>query len=278
MKCIAMASGKGGVGKTLLTAAFGFALAEEGRRVLLIDGDMGLRNLDIPLGLSDRLKRNAWDLARGRCLEKEAILSAGRGLDFLPASEEEGWKEISRPALHTVLEDVAERYDVVLLDCPAGLGKGIRFAEEAADAWILVVGPSRASLRDAARMADRLRGTHPFHVIFNNFQCGSEAAVSLASVMKEAEVLPVLGAVPHSAEADRLAQEGRLAALPGESAFREAVSLVLHALRTGAAYPLSRWEALLGRAAAESKSGDGGASPLAVWRRRQSGARWRRRP
>lgn len=73
-ECIALASGKGGVGKTLLTAALGLALAEEGYRVLLADCDMGLRNLDIPLGMEDKLRWTVWDLAQGKCLEKEAVL------------------------------------------------------------------------------------------------------------------------------------------------------------------------------------------------------------
>lgn len=82
MKCLALASGKGGVGKTFLTASFGLALARQGASVLLLDGDMGLRNLDLPLGMEKQTRYTSWDLARGRCFEEDSILSVAPHLDF----------------------------------------------------------------------------------------------------------------------------------------------------------------------------------------------------
>lgn len=281
MKCIALASGKGGVGKTLLTAAFGLALAEAGHAVLLVDGDMGLRNLDLVLGVSEKAARTSWDLAQGKCFEEDALISVRPGLDFLPASEKEEWKTISRHALCTVMEDLAPAYDYVLIDCPAGLGKGLRFAEEAADEWILVMGPSRASLRDAERTAEWLKGRRPLSLVCNNFRAGPEAAISWEAMADAAEGLPLLGVVPHSAEADRLAQEGRLADCRTDGAFREAVGLVLRAFLHHAAYPRSRWQALLRRAEEEEQglrqeARPSGASAL-LRRQRRSAFRWRRR-
>lgn len=281
MKCIALASGKGGVGKTLLTAAFGLALAEAGHAVLLVDGDMGLRNLDLVLGVSEKAARTSWDLAQGKCFEEDALIPVRPGLDFLPAAEKDDWKAVSRHALYTVMEDLAPAYDYVLIDCPAGLGKGLRFAEEAADEWILVLGPSRASLRDAERTAEWLKGRRPLSLVCNNFRSGPEAAVSWESMVDALDGVPLLGVVPHSAEADRLAQEGRLAEASPGGAFREAVGLVLRAFLHHAAYPRSRWEALLARAEEEGQDARQAARPAGasalLRRQKQSAFRWRRR-
>lgn len=82
MKCLALASGKGGRERPFLTASFGLALARQGASVLLLDGDMGLRNLDLPLGMEKQTRYTSWDLARGRCFEEDSILSVAPHLDF----------------------------------------------------------------------------------------------------------------------------------------------------------------------------------------------------
>lgn len=279
MRCIALASGKGGVGKTFLAAAFGLALAEKGASVLLVDGDMGLRNLDIPLGLEGQVRRTAWDLARGKCAWQEAVLPAAPGLDLLPAADDRDWKDISKTDLSAVLKEGARRYDYILIDCPAGLGKGLRFAEKTADQWLLVAGPSRASLHDVHRTAEFLRGKKPAAVVFNQVRTGKAAAVSFEEMAAETAGLPIAGAVPYSAEADRLAQEGRLASCQS-GAFREAVQLVLQSFLGGTLYPSARWQAILQKAAEENALPAGErpakASSLLL-RQRQIAARWRRR-
>lgn len=278
-ECIALASGKGGVGKTLLTAALGLALAEEGYRVLLADCDMGLRNLDIPLGMEDKLRWTVWDLAQGKCLEKEAVLPVRENLDLLTASGEEEWKEISRHVLFTVFEDMQGKYDYILLDCPAGAGKGIRFAESAADRFLMIVSPSRASLRDAETMARLLQEKgRPFAVILN--RCGGGPVT--ADAMREAlKTFPLAGAVPYSAEADRLAQQGKLAECGKDSAFREAAALLAKVLTRGAEYPVSRWKKLEEQAALEEPlpARETAARPVSALlrQRRETALRWRRR-
>lgn len=280
MKCLALASGKGGVGKTFLTASFGLALARQGASVLLLDGDMGLRNLDIPLGMEKQTRYTSWDLARGRCFEEDSILTVMPHLDFLPAAEEEDWKAVSRPALSTVLEDLADRYDYILIDCPAGLGKGIRFAEKAADAWLIVVGPSWASRRDALKTAACIGKQGRAALIFNDFQTGSDAGVSLAELIGSVDGLQVAGVIPHSSKGNRLAQQGRLKEYQRDSAFGEAVELTLKSFLTGTVYPLSRWQSLLQKAKKEEcerENRPAGSAGSLLLRQRAKAARWRRR-
>ena len=139
---LSVISGKGGVGKTLLTAALGIQLSRMGKKVLLIDGDMGLRNLDLILGVENECFYNIWDLAQGKCFIRDAILSIDENLYFLSASQGETWEEISSDAINTVLEDIDEIYDFILIDCPAGIGAGIKFAAKISDFAIIVLAPS----------------------------------------------------------------------------------------------------------------------------------------
>mgnify|MGYP000361641435 CR=1 FL=1 len=136
---LSVISGKGGVGKTLLTAALGIQLSRMGKKVLLIDGDMGLRNLDLILGVENECFYNIWDLAQGKCFIRDAILSIDENLYFLSASQGETWEEISSDAINTVLEDIDEIYDFILIDCPAGIGAGIKFAAKISDFAIIVL-------------------------------------------------------------------------------------------------------------------------------------------
>ena len=119
---VSFASGKGGVGKTLLTAALGIFLSRKGKKVLLIDGDMGMRNMDLVLGLENECFYHVMDLAEGRCFAKDVILEVNDHLDFLPAAQNDTWETVFPAAMDTVLEDVEDKYDYILLDCPAGRG------------------------------------------------------------------------------------------------------------------------------------------------------------
>lgn len=150
-----------------------------------------------------------------------------------------------------MLEDLADRYDYILIDCPAGLGKGIRFAEKAADAWLIVVGPSWASRRDALKTAACIGKQGRAALVFNDFQTGSDAGVSLAELIDSVDGLQVAGVIPHSSKGNRLAQQGRLKEYQRDSAFGEAVELTLKSFLTGTVYPLSRWQSLLQKAKKE---------------------------
>lgn len=280
MKCIAMASGKGGVGKTLLTASLGLTLSELGYSVLLLDGDMGLQGLDLPLGVVSHPRRTIGDLARGRCRLEDTVVSVRENLDFIPATGKGNWKDVSRQALLYLLEGVSIKYNFVLLDCPAGLGKGIHFAEQAADVWFLVMGASWASQRSALRTARFIKTKRSVFFILNDIQ-SNDAVLSVATVASALGGYPILGVLPHSEETDRLAQEGRLARWPESSAFRQAVRLLVDAFLKNTIYPMDRWQGFLRQSETRNRI-IFDAVPVApvtrlLYRQIHMGMRWKRR-
>lgn len=130
---IAIASGKGGVGKTLITAALSVLLQRRGHRVLAADADMGLRNLDLLFGLDGSIHYDAAQAARGKCLPGQALLTVVPGLDFLPASQKRTWERIDIPSYQYVLESLSGSYDYTLIDCPPGRDGAYQAATALAD-------------------------------------------------------------------------------------------------------------------------------------------------
>ena len=155
---IAIASGKGGVGKTLITAALAVLLQRRGHRVLAADADMGLRNLDLLFGLDGAIHYDASQAARGKCLPGQALLTVVPGLDFLPASQKRTWERVDIPSYQYVLESLSASYDYTLIDCPPGRDGAYKAATALADDILFVVGPSPSSLRDVSRLMPRRYG------------------------------------------------------------------------------------------------------------------------
>jgi septum site-determining protein MinD len=153
-KVIVMTSGKGGVGKTTVTASIGAALALQGKRVAIIDMDIGLRNLDVVMGLENRIVFNVVDVIQGRCKLKQAAIKDRRidNLFLIPASQSDD-KEVIRPENMVWLTGKLRReYDFALLDCPAGIEHGFRNAVAAADEAIVICTPDVSAVRDADRV------------------------------------------------------------------------------------------------------------------------------
>ena len=219
---MAFVSGKGGVGKTLLSAAFGVAAARAGKRVLLLDLDMGMGNLDLVFGLLP--KYSMLGLLMGKCRENDALLSVMPGLDFLAAHFKKDWRDVKKSDVSQILKEYADEYDFILLDCPAGRGKGVEFAAKVADILYWVIGPSAASVRSAKRMA--LQGAEAkMRALYNDFS--KEDAISFSEVRKETARIPFGGLIPHSEAANRLAQQGRLAEYEETSAFAKAIAMAM---------------------------------------------------
>lgn len=149
--CIAVVSGKGGTGKTSLVSGVGAALALAGRRVLCLDCDVGLRNLDLALGLSDQALMDFSDVALRRCPLDSAAVEHPRlpGLFLLTAPARDRGRPVTETQMADLLEEVRKRFDYCLLDAPAGLGAGFRLAVEGADRCIVVTTADASSLRDA---------------------------------------------------------------------------------------------------------------------------------
>ena len=151
---IAVSSGKGGVGKTAIVAGLGEALAHKGKKILLIDADFGLRNLDLTLGVQDRVNYDILDCVDGRISAEKAMIhiSEHGELYFLPASQSRGGKYIDMEQFTNFCKQIKEEFDLVIMDCPAGLELLTAFS--VCDRALIVVQPYIASIRDADRCAD----------------------------------------------------------------------------------------------------------------------------
>ena len=240
-----IASGKGGVGKTLVTAALGTALAIDGRKVLLIDGDMGLRNMDLVLGLENECFYNICDLAEGRCFLEDAVLSVADNLDFLPASQTDSWETVFPAAMDMVLEDIHWLYDFILIDCPAGMGKGIETAFHISNKILLVVAPSWASRRNADRLLPLIPQGRDYRYILNQFSEMDDTSLSFDEIMETVDAELFGGVIPYSRRADRLGHNGHIYDMDRESAFVGALEQVLLSVVEGKEFSENRWKSFI---------------------------------
>lgn len=154
-RVIVITSGKGGVGKTTTTANLGVALAALGEKVALIDADIGLRNLDLALGLENRIVYDIVDVVEGRAKLRQALIKDKRNqnLALLPAAQTRDKSAVSVAQMQQVVADLlSEGYTFVLIDCPAGIEQGFKNATAGATEAIVVTNPEMASVRDADRI------------------------------------------------------------------------------------------------------------------------------
>lgn len=200
-ECIAVVSGKGGTGKTSFAAGVGSALAKAGKHVLCVDCDIGLRNLDLALGLTDRALMDFSDVALGRCTLEDAVVSqpALPQLDLLTAPLRSRGRPVPEEKFRALMDEVRGRYDYCLLDAPAGLEGGFRLAICGADRCVVVTTADAASLRDAQHtvmeLTDFPRGR--LHLVVNrvrkkllrNMHATIDDAIDTAG-------LPLIGVVP----------------------------------------------------------------------------------
>jgi len=215
---IVITSGKGGTGKTTLTAGLGAALARLGQRVLCVDCDVGLRNLDLSLGMADAALMDFSDVLAGRCsLERAAAVHPKVENLFLltaPLSLPEALAELG-PFLG-LLDQARQNYDTILLDSPAGLGPGFRLAAGGADRGVVVTLSDPASLRDAQRVVLQLSQLERVQLVVNRVQGKllRRLGATIDDAM-DAAGLPLLGLVPEDVEVVLSAGAGRLVATNG---------------------------------------------------------------
>ena len=200
-QCIAVVSGKGGTGKTSFTAGVGEALALSGRRVLCLDCDVGLRNLDLALGLSDRALMDFSDVAQGRCSLESAVVEQPRlpGLFLLTAPVRTRGRPVTETQMADLLAEVRKRYDFCLLDAPAGLGTGFLLATASADRAVVVTTTDPSSLRDAQHTVMELDrfGSGKLHLVVNRVR--KKLLRSMHATIDDAidkAGLPLIGVVP----------------------------------------------------------------------------------
>jgi len=151
---IVITSGKGGVGKTTSTANLGTGLALSGKKVALLDTDIGLRNLDVVMGLENRIVYDLVDVVEGNCKLKQALIKDKRyeGLFLLPAAQTKDKNAVKPDQMKKLCDELRKEFDYIIVDCPAGIEQGFKNAIAGADRAIVVTTPEVSAVRDADRI------------------------------------------------------------------------------------------------------------------------------
>lgn len=202
---IVFTSGKGGVGKTTTTVNAGAALAKRGHRVVLVDADIGLRNLDLVLGLEKRIVFDIVEVVEGRCQLRQALIKDKRfdSLSILPAAQTRDKDAVTEEQMVRVMDDLATMCDYVLIDCPAGIEGGFRNAVAGASEAVVVTTPEVSAIRDADRVIGKLgERTLPVRLIINRIRPDMVRTGDMLSVDDVCEILSaeLLGIVPDDEE------------------------------------------------------------------------------
>lgn len=171
---VVITSGKGGVGKTTTVANIGTALATLGKKVVMIDTDVGLRNLDLVVGLENRIVYNLVDVLKGRCRTKQALVKDKNlsNLYLLPAAQTEDKTAVSAEQMAELCKEFKQNYDFILIDSPAGIEQGFVNAVAGAQQAIIVTTPEVSAVRDADRVIGLLasRGVDDTQLIINRIR------------------------------------------------------------------------------------------------------------
>lgn len=210
-KVIAIMSGKGGVGKTTLTAYIGAALNRRGHRVLITDADFGMRDLDLVIGKENDIFFDAVDIWKDNCNKDSAIIPLTDGFDFLPATQTRRWEDVGRKGYAKLIKNLAQSYDFVIIDSPAGIGRGNEAVFKAADQLLLVAEPMWVSLRAVQRVMQLCHDERQFNyaLILNNVG-RSEVAVSVEEALATLQVEQLATILPHRTPIMGWAQDGTL--------------------------------------------------------------------
>ncbi len=199
---IVVTSGKGGVGKTTTTANIGAGLAKLGKKVIVIDTDLGLRNLDVVMGLENRIVYNLVDVIEGNCRMKQALIKDKRyeTLYLLPSAQTKDKSAVSPEQMKKLTEELADEYDFVLLDCPAGIEQGFQNAIAGATRAIVVTTPEVSAIRDADRIIGLLakKQIPKTELIINRIRMDMVKRGDMMSVEDVSEILAIdlLGVIP----------------------------------------------------------------------------------
>jgi len=202
---IVLTSGKGGVGKTTATVNIGATLAKRGHRVILVDTDIGLRNLDLVLGLEKRIVFDLVEVIEGRCQVRQALIKDKRfeSLAILPAAQTRNKDAITEAQMARLIDELAGMADYVLIDCPAGIEGGFRNAIAGADEAIVVTTPEVSAIRDADRVIGKLaERSIPMRLIVNRIRPDMVRSGDMLSIDDVCEILSIelLGIIPDDEE------------------------------------------------------------------------------
>ena len=201
-RVIVITSGKGGVGKTTTTANIGAALADKGHKVLLIDTDIGLRNLDVVMGLENRIVYDLIDVIEERCRISQALIKDKRcpNLVLLPAAQIRDKNDVNADQMKELISSLKDSFDYILIDCPAGIEQGFKNAIAAANEAIVVTTPEVSATRDADRIIGLLEaaGIKNPRLVINRLRIDMVKDKNMLSVEDILDILAVklLGVVP----------------------------------------------------------------------------------
>jgi septum site-determining protein MinD len=213
-EAIVITSGKGGVGKTTTSANIGTALALLGKKVCMVDTDIGLRNLDVVMGLENRIVYDLVDVVDGRCRLPQALIKDKRfeELYLLPAAQTKDKDSVSPDKVKAIILDLKNDFDFVIIDCPAGIEQGFKNAIAGADKAIVVTTPENAAVRDADRIiglleANKIRNSK---LIINRIRANMVKKGEMLDIDEICSVLSIdlLGIVPDDEHVIKAANMG----------------------------------------------------------------------
>ena len=199
---IVITSGKGGVGKTTTTANIGTGLAKLGKKVVMIDTDIGLRNLDVVMGLENRIVYNLVDVVEGNCRLKQALIKDKRysNLFLLPSAQTRDKSAVSPEQMRKLVDELRKNFDYILLDCPAGIEQGFKNAIAGADRAIIVTTPEVSAIRDADRIIGLLEAEElkKIELVINRISMDMVKRGDMMSVEDVVDILAIdlIGVVP----------------------------------------------------------------------------------
>jgi len=244
---VTVTSGKGGVGKTTATANLGVALAEAEQRVVCIDADIGLRNLDVVMGLENRIVYDLVDIVEGRCKLRQAMIKDKRlgNLYLIPAAQTRDKTAVSPRDMVRLTDELRKDFDWVLIDSPAGIERGFRNALAPADVVLIVTNPEVSAVRDADRIIGMVEAEEkePPRLIINRVK---PEMVRRGEMLNTADVLDVLaidliGVVPEDDGVITASNQGLPVALNPRSKAGKAFRDIAHRLM-GEEIPLEALE------------------------------------
>ncbi|MCQ2560143.1 MAG: septum site-determining protein MinD [Clostridia bacterium] len=199
---IVITSGKGGVGKTTTTANIGTGLAALGHKVVLVDTDIGLRNLDVVLGLENRIVYDLTNVVHGEVVYKKALIKDKRfeNLYLLPAAQTKDKTAVTPDQMYQLCQDLQQEFDYVLIDCPAGIEQGFKNAIAGANRAIVVTTPEISAVRDADRIVGLLEAAElqDPRLIINRIRYNMVKSGDMMNIEDIIDILAIdlLGVVP----------------------------------------------------------------------------------
>ncbi len=199
---IVVTSGKGGVGKTTTTANVGTGLAALGKKVVMIDTDIGLRNLDVVMGLENRIVYNLVDVIEGNCRIKQALIKDKRyhSLYLMPSAQTRDKTAVTPEQMIKLTNHLREQFDYIILDCPAGIEQGFKNAIAGADRALVVTTPEVSAIRDADRIIGLLEANEfkQIDLIINRLRIDMIKRGDMMSIDDVVDILsiPLIGAIP----------------------------------------------------------------------------------